>query len=226
MKIIGLLLVLCTFVLAGGYDQLHTDLGVWMPSLSGVNDFLKNHSGWNTEYPTTGPLITVGYRHRWESFFALGTDLALFTTSASVTDEPINDPSYGTWYLSGKTSLNELWLTILPEFCFGNRDGFEWYIAPEISLVDISLTADMEGAPTPQSEATYKDWGKVEGFGGGIGIQAGFTWSLSESLELGGTIRYATNDWQTDFDQPAIYPEKVWFGMKGLSISPRLAIDL
>ncbi len=163
MKPLSILLALTALTFAGGYDQLHTDLGVWMPSLEGVNDFLLNHSGWNTEYPTPGPLITVGYRHRWESFFALGADLAIFTTSASVTDQPINDPSYGTWYLTGKTSLNQLWLTILPQFCFGNRDGFEWYVAPEISLIDISLTADMEGAPTPQSEATYKDWGKVEG---------------------------------------------------------------
>jgi hypothetical protein len=224
MKTLCLFLILCTLAFASEYDQLHVDLGVWTPSLSGINDYLKNQSGWNTEYPTTGPLITVGYRHRWESFFALGADLAFWTTSTSVTDQPIDDLIYGTWYLTGKTSLNELWITILPQFCIGNNAGFEAYIAPEISLVNISLTARLEGAPTPLSEAIYKDWGEIEGSGGGIGIQTGFTWSLSQSLELGGTIRYATNDWKTNFDQPR--DDKVWFGMKGLSISPRLAINL
>ncbi len=226
MKIFGLLLVLCTLVLAGGYDQLHADLGVWMPSLSGLNDFMENHSGWNSTYPPSGPLLTFGYRHRWESFFALGCDAAYWTTGFSVNDQPVTDDQGGTWYLTGDSRLNEIWLTALPQFCFGNREGFEFFIAPEISYAYVSLTAHAEGAPTPQQAATVEDQGIIEGTGLSVGIQVAGWWKLSESLGLGGTIRYITNDGKSDFNAPEFYPEPVSIGFKGFSISPRLEINL
>jgi hypothetical protein len=226
MKIASLILVLCIMAIGAGYDQLHTDLGVWMPSLSGLNDFMQNHSGWNTKYPTTGPLITVGYRHRWESFFALGGDAAYWTTGTSVTDQPVTDDQGGTWYLTGDTRLHEFWLTALPEFCFGNKDGFEFYIAPEISFVYVGITAKAEGAPSPEQAATVENQGIIEGTGLGVGIQFAGWWKLSESLGLGGTIRYITNDGKSDFDEPTYYPEPVSVGFKGFSIAPRLEINL
>lgn len=226
MRTVGLILTLLILAYAGGYDQLHADLGLWMPTLTGFNDYLENHSAWKTTYPNAGPLLTFGYRHRWEGWFALGCDLAYWTTSTSVTDTPVLTDEGGTWYLTGNTHLHEMLFTVLPQFCLGNKDGFEFYFAPEISFVYIGITAKVEGAPTPQSAALVEDQGVLEGVGLGLGIQTGAYWKLSESLGLGGTIRYFTNDGESDFDLPEYYPEPVSIGFKGLAVSPRLEINL